>query len=79
VSCRRGPWSQAVDEAQDFREQPPWIRHLGKLERDVPTVPDHLGADLDQLLAQRRQRLLFDLLRQLQCRLWVRIPVGQGH
>jgi len=29
----------------------------GKLKGDVPTVPDHLGADLDQLLTQRRQRL----------------------
>ena len=38
----------AVDQVQDFREQAPWRnRHLGKLERDVPTVPDHLCADLD--------------------------------
>jgi hypothetical protein len=32
---------------QDFREQPPWDRNLGKLERDIATVADHLGADLD--------------------------------
>ncbi len=35
---------------QDFGEQRQWNRHLGKLKGDVPTVPDHLGADLDQLL-----------------------------
>jgi len=37
----------------EFRKQPPRNCHLGKLERDVPTVPDPLGADLDQFLAQR--------------------------
>jgi len=40
----------AGDQLQDFGEQRQWNRHLGKLKGDVPTVPDHLGADLDQLL-----------------------------
>ncbi len=47
---RSGSWSQIIDQAQYFSEQVPRHRHLGKLKSDVPTVPDHLGADLDQLL-----------------------------
>jgi hypothetical protein len=27
-------------------EQPPWNRDHGKLERGVPTAPDHLGAEI---------------------------------
>src|SRR5437870_12206949 len=34
----------------------PRHRDLGHLERDVATVADNLGADLDQLLAQAGQR-----------------------
>ena len=37
----------------DFRKQPPRNCRLGKLERDVPTVSDPIGADLDQFLTQR--------------------------
>ncbi len=59
----RGPRSQAVDQSQNFREEPPWDRHFGKLECDVPAMPDHFCADLDQLLAQRGQRPVLDLLR----------------
>ncbi len=55
---------QAIDQSQDCREQPPWNRKLGKLERDLPTVPHDFGADLDQLLAQRSHRPALDLLRQ---------------
>ena len=33
----------------------PWDGHLGQLERHISGVPDHLGADLDQLAPQRRQ------------------------
>ena len=36
-----------------FSEEPPWNGHLGKLECDVPTVPDHFGANLDQLFPKR--------------------------
>jgi len=35
--------ARAVDQSQDFREQSPWNHGLGKLERDVSTVPHHLG------------------------------------
>ena len=42
----------ASAEAQDLGEHPPWNRHLGKLERNLPTVPDHLRADLDQHFPQ---------------------------
>jgi hypothetical protein len=47
-------------------------RDLGKLELDVPTVPSHLGANLDQLLAQRDERSVLDFVRQGPCRLWVK-------
>ena len=36
---------------------------LGHLEGDVAAVADDLRADLDQLLLQTRQRLVFDRLR----------------
>ena len=52
---RSGSWSQIINQAQDFPEQILWHRHLGQLERDVPAMADHLGADLDQFLPQRRQ------------------------
>jgi hypothetical protein len=41
---------EPIDAEQDVGGQRQWYRHLGKLKGDVPTVPDHLGADLDQLL-----------------------------
>ncbi len=58
AGCGRRPSlrPQAIDQSQDPREQPPWNRHLDKLKGDVPTVPDHLGTDLDQLLPQSGQR-----------------------
>ncbi len=37
---------------------------LGKLERDIATVPDHLGTDLDKLVAQRGHRQVLDLIGQ---------------
>ena len=61
----------ASAEAQDLGEQPSWNRHLGKLERNLPTVPDQLRADLDQHFPQCSERQLIDRLRQRQCRLWV--------
>ncbi len=54
LSVALGVLALVVDQSQDFREQPPWNRHLGHLKGDVSTVPDHLGADLEQLLAQLR-------------------------
>ena len=49
---RSGSRSQIIDQAQDFPKQVPGRDNLGKPERDVPTVPHHLGADFDRLLAQ---------------------------
>jgi hypothetical protein len=39
-----------------LRKHLPRHRDLGHLERDVATVADDLGADLDQLLAQAGKR-----------------------
>ena len=44
---------------------------LGELESDVATMPDDLGADLDQLFPQGGQRPALDLLWQRQSLLWV--------
>ena len=43
-----------------------WNRDLGKQERHVPTVLNNLCADLDELVAQRGQGLVLDLLRERQ-------------
>src|SRR5262249_47246476 len=51
--ARRRP--QPTDPPQDRREQRPRHRHLRQLERHHPRVMHDLRADLDQLLAQRRQ------------------------
>ncbi len=48
---RSGSSSQVINQAQDFPEQFPRHRHLGRLERDVPAMADPLGTDLDQLLS----------------------------
>jgi len=47
--------SEPVDAAQDVGEQIAGDRDFGQLERDIAPVAHHLRADLDQLLAQRRQ------------------------
>jgi hypothetical protein len=57
-----GAAAEPIDPAQDFGEQRPWHRDLGELEHHVAAVPDDPPADLDQLLAQGRQRPLLDLL-----------------
>ncbi len=44
-----------IDEAEDFSEQLPRHRNLRQLESDVATVPDDLGPDLDELVAQGSQ------------------------
>ena len=56
------PWPQPVDPPQDLGEQRSRHRHLGQLEDDVAAVAHDAGADLDQLLAQGRQRPVLDLL-----------------
>ena len=54
---------RSIDPAQDLGEQGSRHRHLGQLEHHVAAVAHDPGADLDQLLAQRRQRPVLDLLR----------------
>ncbi len=53
-----------IDQPQDFPEQGPRHRHLGHLERDVPAMADRIGSDPDQLLSERRQGPLLDILGQ---------------
>jgi hypothetical protein len=56
IRLRRGEsWSQIIDQPQDLPEQVSRHRHLGKMERDVPRVADHLRTDLDELVPQRGQ------------------------
>jgi hypothetical protein len=55
-SWRQRRRSQAVNEAQDLSEQGDWDGDLGQSEGDVAAMADNLGADLDQLLAQRGNR-----------------------
>ena len=54
------------DQHQDFLEHLSRHRDLGHLERDVATVADDLGDDLDQLLAQAGQRPRLRRLRRRQ-------------
>jgi hypothetical protein len=56
-SCRerRRLWSEPIDPAQDVGEQRSWHRHLSELKHDVAPVTPDAGADLDQLVAQRRE------------------------
>ncbi len=70
-SWRQRSQPQPVNQAQDHSEQGSWYGDLRHLERDIATVASNRGADLDQLLPQRGQRPVFDLLRQPQCLLWV--------
>jgi hypothetical protein len=78
-SCRerRWSWPEPVDPAQDLREQRPRRRHLCELEHHVAAVTDDPGANLDQLLAQCRERPMLDPLRQGQCAQEVGEVVGQ--
>ena len=59
-------------------KQVPGHGDFGQLERDVPTVPGHLGPDLHQFLPQRGQRPVLDLFRQGQRPHEVAQIVGQG-
>ncbi len=61
-SWRQRRRSQAVNEAQDLSEQGAWDGDLRHLESDIATVADDLGADLDQLLAQRGDRPTLGIL-----------------
>ena len=60
---RNGSSSQIINQTQDFLEQVPRHGNLGQLERDVTAMSHDLRSDLDQLMAQRNQRLVLDVLR----------------
>lgn len=61
---RRRP--QVRDHAQDAGEEVSRDGHLRHLEGDIAAMADEPGADLDQLLAQRRHRPVADRLRRRQ-------------
>jgi hypothetical protein len=63
-SCRERLGSEPIDPTHDLGEQGSGQRHLGQLEDDVASMAHDPGTDLDQLLAQRRERPLLNLLRQ---------------
>ena len=44
-------WS--ADQPQDLGEQSPRNSHFGQLERHITAVAHDLGADLEELVAQR--------------------------
>ena len=62
VLMLRGLWPELIDAAQDLCEQRSRHRHLCQLEHHVAAVADDSGTDLDQLLAQRGERPMLDLL-----------------
>ena len=55
---------QLINLHQDRREHGTRNGHLSHLEHHVARMLDHLGADLDQLLAQRGQGPVLDLAGQ---------------
>ncbi len=61
---RSGSSSQIINQAQEVGEQAFRDRDLGELEREIATVANDLGADLDQLLSKRRQRPMLHRLGQ---------------
>ena len=63
---RSGSSSQFIDPPQDSPKQVPRHGNLRQLERDVATMADNFGPDLDQLLAQSGQRPVLDRLGQCQ-------------
>ncbi len=69
---RRGSSSQFIDPPQDFPKQVSGHGDFGQLESDVTAVAHDLRSNIDQLLPQSRERPVFDLLQQRQCRLRVK-------
>jgi len=65
-SCERMRRPQSGDQRQDVSEHLLRHRDLAQLERHVATVAADLRADLDELLAQARQRLRLRRLRHCQ-------------
>ncbi len=63
-SWRQGSRPQPVNQAQDLSEQRFGDSDFCELECDVAAMSHDLGADLDELLPERRQRPVFDLIGQ---------------
>ena len=55
------------------REQASRNRHFGQLKGDVAAMSNNLGTDLEELLPQRGQRPVLDLLRQYRLPLLLRV------
>ena len=55
--------SEPIDAAQNVDEESVKYRDFGQLECDIAPVRHLLGADLEQLLVQSRQRTLLHGLR----------------
>ncbi len=68
---RQRGWPQPVNQAQDPGEQGPCDGDLRELEGDVVAMSRDLHADLDQLLAQRRQQPVLSCIRDGRLLLWV--------
>ena len=77
-SWRQRGWPQPIDESEDFPEQVPRHRQFCQVESNIPSVADDLGTNLDQILPQRGQRPVLDLLWQSQRPHEVGEIVGQG-
>jgi hypothetical protein len=63
-STGRDGHSQAVNGLEDRLEQIPWDRHPHQLEDHSSGMSHHLGADLDELFPQGRQRPMTHRTRQ---------------
>src|SRR5262249_13464182 len=77
TSTRGAGRAQAGDPLEDPGEPLPRDGDFRQLEDDVLRVRHHLGADLDQLLPQRRERPALDRLWQYQLPKEVGQVVGQ--
>ena len=69
---------QPCNPIKNRGEQSPWHSHFGQLERHVLGVACHLRPDLDELLSQRSERPVLNILRQCQSSQKVRQVVSQG-
>ncbi len=66
LSWRQRSRPQPVDQAQNLSEQSSGDSDFRELKGDITAMSHDLRADLDVLLPKRRQRPVFDLLRQRQ-------------
>ncbi len=48
-------YAPVLDQVQHFTKQVPRHGNLGQLERDIATMTDNLGSNLDQILVKRVQ------------------------